>query len=277
MNKILLIDGHNFFWRANVVFPNQKSDVNTDTVMVYNFFRNLRALVEQFSPSKIFLVLEGHPEFRYKLFSDYKSTRRKKYASVDNKPKQDLFHQNKRIIVSLLQYLPITVVKAEKYECDDTIATLVENLKDENVVIVSNDTDFIQLLQKNYSKLKIYNPFNKSYVEKPDYHYVAWKCLDGDKSDDIPRLVSKEKALEFVRNPSLLNKFLSNEENRANFNLNKELIELRLVPEEELILQDGNSNFDFLEKEFIKMEFKSMFKNDYFTRFKDTFNDIGKK
>lgn len=277
MDKILLIDGMNFMYRANVVFPNQKKDVNSGTVMIYNFFRNLKALTEQFSPSKIFVVLEGHPEFRYKLFSKYKSTRLEKYANPINKEKRNLFFHNQDIIVSLLKHLPITVARAEKYECDDTIATLAENLKNEDVIIISSDTDFIQLLQKKYKSLQIYNPIKKNYVENPEYHYLAWKCLNGDKTDDIPRLVSEKKALEYVKNPPTLNEFLLVEENKANFNLNKELIELRIVPDEELIFIEGNTNYDILEQEFKKMEFNSMFKNNYFDRFIEVFENVGLK
>src|ERR1700722_2315472 len=48
---------------------------------VYNFFRNLRPLIEDFSPDKCFFVLEGHPQFRYDLYGDYKANRLVKLAS----------------------------------------------------------------------------------------------------------------------------------------------------------------------------------------------------
>jgi 5'-3' exonuclease len=44
------------------------------------------------------------------------------------------------------------------------VATLAEDLKDEDVVVLSNDSDFIQLLQKGYEHFKIYNPFKKQYM-----------------------------------------------------------------------------------------------------------------
>jgi hypothetical protein len=47
---IMLIDGHNMLWRANMSWGKDKND-KSENVMIYNFFRNLRPLVEQFSPS----------------------------------------------------------------------------------------------------------------------------------------------------------------------------------------------------------------------------------
>ena len=235
MDKILLIDGHNAMWRANVRFgPPVKHalcSVCTDDyqknkhpttphcecgapwhlsegfcygdryLIVYNFFRNLRHIIEKFVPDKCFFVLEGHPKFRYDLFADYKANRIIKMASKQET--QDFFLKSKDIILPLLSYLPITLARAADYECDDVIATLCENMKDEDLTVLSNDSDYIQLLQRNYPKIQIYNPIAKSNLEAPPYPYVAWKCLNGDKSDNIPGLLKPQKALAAITNPEL--------------------------------------------------------------------------
>ena len=308
MDKILLIDLHNALWRASIGFGPTKqkhelcvgecnhtlekefkkhctcgqewnfidyrcvSQASDEHVLVYNFFRNLRPLIEQFSPDKCFCVLEGHPQFRYDLFADYKANRIVKQAS--KKDTYDKFHQAKREVIRLLKYLPVTIARAAKYECDDLIATFCENMKDEDLTIISNDSDYIQLLQKGYKDCKIYNPIKKEFMEAPPYPYVAWKCLNGDKSDNIPSILTPKKALDTVCNPRLFERFMSVEENRANFNINRQLIEFRDVPEEEIEIEEGSSRFDLLKSEFSNMKFQSIVNDKSWSKFCDTFSCI---
>lgn len=282
MDKVLLIDGHNFMWRANVGFkpptktpdPYSVEDKKTPSdefVLIFNFFRNLRPVIEQFKPDKCFFVLEGHPQFRYDLYADYKANRKiiKVGAQQENK---DRFYKLKDVIISLLKHLPITIAKAEHYECDDVINTLTENMKDEDITILSNDSDFIQVLQKGYTNVKLYNPYKKDYVTPPDYHYVAWKSLSGDKSDNIPGLMGDKTAQKTLADPKKLDKLLEQEEKRAQFNINRELIEFKMVPIEEILLEEGLANFDILKEEFAKMEFNSIINDKSWEKYVNTFN-----
>jgi DNA polymerase I len=273
MKPILLIDGLNAIYRANIKFSKTDPEKPSFNV-VFNFFRSLRALIEKFQPIKVFFVLEGSNNFRYKLFADYKANRLIKMAAQDPVAAKD-FDRQRDIVLNLLGNLPITMVYADAFEADDVIGTLVENLKDEACIIVSNDTDFLQLLQKGYQSLQIYLPSEKSFAKNPDFHYLAWKCLRGDKkSDNIPGLVSDQEALRLLQAPDDLKKFLGQAENQANFNLNKSLIELQLVPEDQLIFKDYQVSFERLEKEFASMEFETMLAPAYWSRFKETFQPL---
>ena len=288
MDKVLIIDGHNFLWRANVGFkpptappsppandywgfesPTVKAPTE-EFIVIFNFFRNLRPVIEQFSPTKCFFVLEGHPQFRYDLFADYKANRKiiKLGSQQENR---DNLYKLKDIIVSLLKHLPITIAKAEHYECDDVVATLAENMKDEDVTILSNDSDFIQLLQKGYSNVKLYNPYKKDYIMAPDYHYIAWKSLSGDKSDNIPGLMGDKTAQKTIADPRKFDKFLELEEHRAQFAINRQLIEFRQVPMEDIKIDEGVTNFDLLKQEFVKMEFNSIVNDKSWKKYTDTF------
>lgn len=273
MDKILLIDAHNAMWRACVKFGTPPvQDVDDSIIFAFNFFRNLRPLIEEFAPDKCFFVLEGHPQFRYDLFADYKANRIVKQAA--KKETSDRFFRTKDIIVPLLQHLPITTCRAANYEADDVIATLCENMKDEDLVVISNDSDYTQLLQRNYKQIRIYNPIKKSVMESPPYPYVVWKCLNGDKSDNIPALLKPKKALDTVNNPELFKKFLEVEENRANFSVNRQLIEFRAVPEEEIVFHEGIRNFDLLKQAFAEMKFESIINDKSWSKYTSTFNCI---
>ena len=281
MDKILLIDGMNAIWRANIGFKpyikkndgwEDKEESKQDFVMTFNFFRNLRPIIEQFSPDKVFFVLEGRPIHRYNIFPAYKANRLIKTGSrLEAKNTVDI---QKDIIINLIKHLPFTIIRAENYECDDVIGTLVENLKNENVTILSSDSDFIQLLQKGYNNLNIYNPIKKQFIKAPAYHYLGWKCLAGDASDNIPKLLTPAKALKAIEDPNVLSEFLSSEEKRSLFNINKELIEIKIIPEEELILEEGVKNFPELKKEFIKMEFASITNDSSWEKYTETFKCI---
>ena len=275
MDKVLLIDGLNMIHRANIFFNSKPEEDNSYTI-VYNFFRNLRAMVEEFNPDKIFFCLEGANNKRYKIYPEYKANRKVliKNASPAEIEKREKFSRQRDIIIKLISCLPITVIRADEYEADDVVSTLVENLKDEEVIIISNDTDYIQLLQKGYENLKIYNPFKKGYMSAPNYFYLSFKCLRGDKTDNISGILGPKKAEKLASDADALKEFLETEENRANYCLNKELIELKIIPSEVLEIKDYNVNFDRLKEEFTYMDFKTMIEEKYWNRFVNTFQNL---
>ena len=163
--NILLLDGYNLIYRARYSGMN-KGNYST----IFNFFRGLRPLIEKFSPDNCYFVLEGKPVKRLELDPNYKGQR--VYHNKDN------FNEQRNTIIDLLnKYFPITIAKHEDYECDDIIGYLANNNSDNNVTIVSSDTDFIQCINENIS---LYNPVKKKYIEKPNYDYVLWKSLKGD-------------------------------------------------------------------------------------------------
>lgn len=273
MDKVLIIDAHNQMWRACVKFGTPPvAGVDDSVIFTFNFFRNLRPIVELFSPDKCFFVLEGHPQFRYDLFADYKANRIIKQAAKQET--SDTFFRTKDLIVPLMQHLPITTCRAGNYEADDVVATLCEDMKTEDLTVLSNDSDYIQLLQRNYPKIQIYNPIKKAFMAAPDYPYVAWKCLNGDKSDNIPSLLKPKKALDAVTNPESFQKFMDVEENRANFGVNRQLIEFRSVPPEEIEMREGVRNFPKLREEFQKLQFESITNDKSWEKYSQTFDCI---
>jgi 5'-3' exonuclease len=295
MDKILLIDLANAIWRANVSFgpPIQHKvliDEHSDEVkcncgspwndedsfcygqrynVVFNFFRNLRPQIELHQPGKCFAVVEGHPQFRYDLYSDYKANRLIKKAS--RVEEQTKVNEASEIILMVLPHLPITIVRAARYEADDLIGTLAGNLQSEDITVLSGDNDYIQLLQRGYAHIQVYNPIKKIYLEAPEYNFLAFRCLVGDKSDNIKGLVSKKKALQFLANPDQFRDFLSLEENRANFAINKKLVEFANVPLDEIEWQDGYPDFQFIFDAFKQMKFESIVNNYGWKKYVETF------
>jgi DNA polymerase I len=277
MAEILLIDALNFIYKGKIRFgPKPETPSGPSYNIVYNFFRNLRALVEQFDASRVFFCSEAKNNFRYKLYPEYKANRIIKYSSTKNKKDNDDFERQRDIIFDLIKHLPIQSVKADGFEADDVIATLVEDLKDEPITIISGDGDFIQLLQKGYKRLRLYNPIKKDYIPTPQFHHLVFKALAGDTGDNIPGILSEKKALLLVNNVSKFKEFLLNEENRANYSLNKQLCELQIIEPNKLEFLEHNTNFDLLKEAFVNMEFASIIEEKYWNRFVNTFKLLEK-
>lgn len=292
MDKVLFIDAHNAIWRASIIFGGKPKSIpappgydewsesnkevkqeepqDDSVIITFNFFRNLRPLIEMFSPDKCFFVLEGHPQFRYDLFSDYKANRIVKLAA--KKESVDKFQKAKDIILPIMNLLPITTCRAAKYEADDVIASLCDNMREEDLTVLSNDSDYIQLLQRGYSSCRIYNPIKKEEMASPAYPYVAWKCLNGDKSDNIPALLKPKKALDCVTNPKLFKEFLDVPENRANFNVNRQLIEFGAVAEEEIDIVEGVKDYKTLREIFTDLKFESIVNDKSWDKYCRTFD-----
>jgi hypothetical protein len=169
-------------------------------------------------------------------------------------------------------YLPVTLCRAANYEADDVCGFLCEQLKDEDVTVISNDNDYLQLLQRGYPHCQIYNPIKKVFMVAPEWPAIAAKCLLGDKSDNIPSLLTPKKAEALLKNPQLFEQFLSVEENRAKFNMNRQLIEFANILPEEVIFQEGIHNFDELKSEFTRMEFRSIVNDASWEKFTKTFD-----
>ena len=297
MGKVLLIDAMNMLNRANVQFGISKKqppswDITSGTPeppkakdkpnynIVYTALRMLRSVIEEFNAKKVFFCLEGANNFRYKLYPEYKANRIIKTSSeVDEKTAKKLaaradFDRQRDVFLPLLRHLPITTINADGFEADDVIATLNANMPDEDITILSGDSDLTQELQKGYKNLKLYDPRTKSYVVPPEYSYLHWKCLRGDKTtDNIQGLVGPKKAEKLLSNPDLLKEFMSSEENAANYRLNKELIELRVIPDDQLLIGNYNVDYDALKTELVALSL-SIVDEPYWSRFVETFQSL---
>ena len=264
--RIALLDGYNLMHRS-------RFGAKGDNGIIFTFFRSLRPLLAELNPDKIYLVLEGVPLHRQSLDAEYKANRRIEPGT----PKWDEmveFRRQKRIIVELLQSLPITIAKHPGMECDDTIASLVHMHADDECVVVSTDTDFIQLLSR--SNVRLYNPVRKDYVPGVNYDYVAWKSLRGDKTDNVPAVggMTDKASEKLLADPGKLENFLSEGTNRADYSRNLDLIRLKIAPIEEIELIQPSVDFGSLRDRFADLKFFSMVNDTSWNKYVSTFDSI---
>lgn len=264
--KHLILDGYNLLYRARHSMFHRSGDHST----VYAFFRSLRPLIEKMNPDVISFVLEGYPKWRYDLLPEYKGQRVR-----DDK---DNFRAQKDKVIELLKAcFPINIIRHPDYECDDVIANLVWNKGDDDeCVVVSSDTDFLQL--SALPGVRIYNPIKKSYFDPVDFDYVGWKSLRGDGSDNIPGFkgIGNKRAMKLISSPSELEKFLSIDENRQLFEKNKDLIGLREIPDFFSSSEQTYTtpNWPILREHFTDMEFFSIVNDKSWGKFIATFDNL---
>lgn len=289
---ILCIDGYNFMHRARSGF--QLGDYN----IVFNFVRNLRALVELHKPTRVYFVLEGCPKARFEVLPSYKANRvveqvedpvahaavtgdlvgalraHEKYKSLTD------FHRQKELIVALLVlHFPVTVLRHPDFECDDVIYNLIaRSSRAVEWIVASNDSDFTQLLNE-FPNVKVYNPIAKAYVATPDHDYVTWKALRGDVSDNIPGIpgIGDKTADALVNDPDALTELFKDEAKAERFKLNYGLIKFQEWTEEEAMQMTSSAptqDWDAVAAAFDAWAFKSILKEGTWTKFKATFDTL---
>lgn len=271
---ILAIDFMNAAHRARSGFKMGPAPV------VYNFFKQIKSLVDQFKPSRIYVALEGRPVKRYESLETYKANRK---VDQDDPRAEELqrFFKQKDVIQNLLEnYFPVSVIRHPTSECDDTIANIVRTSSTAVPwIIVSTDTDFIQLLQ-SHSHVKLYNPVKKQFVESPeDYDYVVWKSLRGDSSDNIPGIpgIGDKTAEKIASDPELLSEQITRPEVEPIFSRNYNLIKFDEWTEEEqlhMTSSDPAKDWEKVRAVFDQYGFKSITSEESWKKFVDTFDAL---
>lgn len=254
-NLALILDGYNLFYRARYSRTNL-GEYST----IFNFFRAFRSVINKFNPDDVYVVLEGVPKQRLALQSDYKANR-------DYKDDKDNFKFQRKEIIRLLNYFPVNIVKHEDFECDDIIGYLSSNLNHKEKIIVSSDTDFIQCISEN---VKLFNFLKQEFREKPDYDYIVWKSLRGDKADNIKGFkgIGDKKAEKLCLNEEKLNEFLLIENNKEVFEKNYKMIKLHELTKQQIdniIFKNKSLNvndLNYVKSSFIEYNFNSIIGDD---------------
>lgn len=225
MKKILLIDGHNLLFRMFYGIPAPiKNSKNQDIRALIGFLGSLKKLVKEFKPYSIYVIFDSETSKQKNSLIDneYKKNRidYSKVASEENP-----FTQLPKI-KKALSYLRIPHIEVNNNETDDFIASIIKN-KGTNLydyVIISTDSDFIQLIDKNVSlyvqRGKKSLLYNKDEVLKkydvPPNKFVLYKALVGDKSDNI-KGIGKITAAKVLKYSSIADYILRNKKSKVSF------------------------------------------------------------
>jgi DNA polymerase I len=189
MKKILLIDTFNFLHRAYHALPKTLTNgAGEPTNAVYGVTSMLISVFDQVRPDYVVVAMEGEgPTFRVENFTGYKAHR---------KPMENELSSQIPKVIEVIDAFGLTRVQVNGYEADDVIGTICERFGDDHeIVVVSNDRDLWQLLDKNVVVMVPEKGGTVSWVGEKEAEVrfgfnpdklIDYKALRGDPSDNIP-------------------------------------------------------------------------------------------
>jgi len=172
--------------------------------------------------------------WRKQVFPEYKGNR--DYTNFNGKT---LFKWTYENLLPIYIEKGAKVIRFEELEADDTGAIIVRWMSEyrqaEKIVIITNDNDYLQLLQ--YSNITLVNLKEENLIKRSlgnPHRDLLKKVILGDKSDNIPKVFERcgEKTLlKYSDNPEELHIALGkNPEFRRQYNLNQLLINFNKIP-----------------------------------------------
>lgn len=206
-NKYLLVDGMALLFRSFYAtslsgqFMINQQGVPTNAVQ--GFLKHLWHAMNEVIPSHTIICWDmGSTTFRTEEYAAYKANR--SAPPLEMEPQFGLVRE----VTDALGFRSVGVVN---YEADDCIGTIMSQLKNEDVVVLSGDKDLLQLLdsthqvwllQKGYGNYAKWtdDSFKEVYGINPE-QLIDVKGLMGDPSDGYPGVkgVGEKTALKWIQ------------------------------------------------------------------------------
>ncbi len=191
--RLFLIDAMALAYRAHFAFIGRPliNSKGLNTSAIYGFTLTLLKILEEEEPEHIAVVFDPAEggTFRDTLFEDYKAHR---------EPMPEDLRAAIPYIKEIVRAFRIPVLEVPGVEADDVIGTLVKRAGEEGVevVIVSPDKDFLQLLNERVTILKPASrgeeferitgrDFREKFGVEPR-QFIDILALVGDASDNVP-------------------------------------------------------------------------------------------
>lgn len=206
MDKILLVDGNNLFFRSYYATAYNgnlmRNSKGFPTNALYGFVNMINKIVAEEAPTHMIVAFDKGKTFRHEKYDFYKDGRS---ATPDELKMQ--FPKGKE----MLGYMGIKYYEIDNYEADDIIGTFAKLCEvDDNYTgtIISSDKDLLQLIspgvdikllkQKDYIRYNL-ESFREDYGIEP-INIIDLKALMGDSSDNIPGVkgIGEKTALKLL-------------------------------------------------------------------------------
>ena len=136
---------------------------------------------------KMVIACDAH-SWRKDYFKNYKAKRKttREESPLDWK---EFFRLINMVREELEEHMPYPVIYAESAEADDVIGVLTKETqdfgKDEPVLIISPDKDFLQL--HKFKNVKQFSPMKRDFITVEDpQKYLFEHICKGDTSDGVP-------------------------------------------------------------------------------------------
>jgi DNA polymerase-1 len=193
---VLLIDAYNLFCRSYAANPQMANGEHVGGTM--GFLSSFGSIISILRPSACIIVWEGGGSARKRaIFPDYKGGRKPQrfnrfYEGEIPDTKENMNWQLK-LLISLLKFTPVRQMYVSDCEADDVIGYIARYcFKEKDIVIVSSDHDYYQLISK---RVNVWSPNQKKLIDENSIvekygilpiNFCLARCFDGDVSDSIP-------------------------------------------------------------------------------------------
>ena len=187
-NKTLVVDALNLAFRW-------KHQGRTD--FRHEYVATVQSLARSYKCDRIIITADkGSSEYRIQILPSYKQNRKDKFAQQSEAEEEafKMFIQEYENTLELLEK-QYTLLRVKGVEADDIAAYVVkhrEKFDIGDIVLVSSDKDWDLLIQEgvmrfSYVTRKEVTIDNWSdHYNIPQEKYACYKCLIGDKGDNIP-------------------------------------------------------------------------------------------
>ncbi len=210
--SLYLVDGSGYIFRAFFALPQLNNSRGQPTNAIYGFTRMLVKLLKDAHPTHIAIVFDSPKKtFRDDLFTDYKANRPS--APSDLQVQIPYIHR-------VVEAFRIKSLMLDGYEADDVIGTLAMRAARQkfNVVIVTADKDFMQLVAPNLTLWDTMRDKRTGAREVRERFGVEPKALIdvmalmGDAIDNVKGIpgVGEKTASALIREFGSLDRLLAN-------------------------------------------------------------------
>lgn len=224
---ILLIDARNALYRAIYA---SKADRRNHVKYHYFviFLRQITTWMNKYRPSSVHIFWDAPRKtvWRRMILESYKDRSTSTYVEDISEELVKTTH----IANAFFKVMNVRQYSRRQMEADDLIYAATTHIHPRPSVIVSTDSDMIQI-PFVYGSSRVYNPKKQEEAEVPEYNPVVLKSLVGDKSDAIDGYygIGPVKGQALINNPISLENFLKTN-GRHTFKRNMLLIDLSLCP-----------------------------------------------
>jgi len=201
----ILVDTANTFFRARHVI---KGDADIKLGMAFHITLNsIRKAWQDFGGTHVVFCLEGR-SWRKDYYTPYKAQRAAARAAktVKEQEEETLFWESFDAFKDFVtEKTNCTVLQNQQLEADDLIAGFIQSHPNDDHVIISTDTDFVQLIAPNVKQYNgvmehtithegIFDKKGKRVIDNktkeakvvPDPQWLLFeKCIRGDTSDNV--------------------------------------------------------------------------------------------
>lgn len=210
-NKLYLIDGSSFLYRAYYALPYLATSKGFPTRVVLGFLKMLNKILKEHNPSHIAVIFDPKgPTFRHEMMESYK---------IKRPPMPDEIQLQIPYVRGILDAMRLKMIVKDGFEADDVIASLVAMHKDEaEIVVVTADKDLFQLTA---SGAVIWHPQKDIFIDREKVREILgiepeqipdYLGLSGDAVDGVPGVkgIGGKTAEKLIREYGSIDAVLNN-------------------------------------------------------------------